>query len=196
MRSRYLLPVRSFCSRFYHHAAARPSTVQTRLSGSAVVNSRKSLSATAHVRRLSQEPKTFTRYTLPTSIRIERANDMTTGKLKRTRTAYIALGSNLGDRIAEIERACREMDTRGIRVKRTSSLWETEPMYYAEQDRFVNGTCEVSLVPFLSFFLGVGVEIRSQWSVDLQRSRLRRLWSHLNSWINSRISRTQWGGKS
>ncbi|KAF3767631.1 putative multifunctional folic acid synthesis protein [Cryphonectria parasitica EP155] len=70
---------------------------------------------------------------------------MATGKSKQktARTAYIALGSNLGDRIAEIERACREMDARGIRVKRTSSLWETEPMYYADQDRFVNGTCEV-----------------------------------------------------
>lgn len=68
---------------------------------------------------------------------------MATGVPKRARTAYIALGSNLGDRIAEIERACREMDARGIKVKRTSSLWETEPMYFTEQDRFVNGACEV-----------------------------------------------------
>lgn len=62
----------------------------------------------------------------------------------QTKTAYIALGSNLGDRISEIEKACNEMDRRGIRVKRTSSLWETEPMYVTEQDRFINGACEVS----------------------------------------------------
>lgn len=61
----------------------------------------------------------------------------------RKKIAYIALGSNLGDRFAEIERACREMDKRGIRVLRTSSLWETEPMYVLDQDRFVNGACEV-----------------------------------------------------
>ncbi|KAF4977595.1 hypothetical protein FZEAL_5909 [Fusarium zealandicum] len=61
----------------------------------------------------------------------------------RKRTAYIALGSNLGDRVAEIERACNEMDRRGIKVKRTSSLWETEPMYVTDQNRFVNGACEV-----------------------------------------------------
>ncbi|GAP87278.2 putative dihydropteroate synthase [Rosellinia necatrix] len=61
----------------------------------------------------------------------------------KPRTAYIALGSNLGDRVAMIEQACREMDVRGIRVKRTSSLWETEPMYVLDQDRFVNGACEV-----------------------------------------------------
>lgn len=35
------------------------------------------------------------------------------------------------------------MGRRGIQVKRTSSLWETEPMYVAEQDRFINGACEV-----------------------------------------------------
>ncbi|KAF4126674.1 2-amino-4-hydroxy-6-hydroxymethyldihydropteridine diphosphokinase / dihydropteroate synthase, partial [Geosmithia morbida] len=63
--------------------------------------------------------------------------------VKKTRTAYIALGSNLGDRVAEIERACSLMDERGIRVKRTSSLWETEPMYVEDQDRFINGACEV-----------------------------------------------------
>ncbi|KAI1298904.1 Dihydropteroate synthase [Xylaria venustula] len=61
----------------------------------------------------------------------------------RLRTAYIALGSNLGDRVAMIETACREMNARGIEVKRTSSLWETEPMYVLDQDRFVNGACEV-----------------------------------------------------
>ncbi|KAM3537360.1 hypothetical protein ARSEF1564_009721 [Beauveria bassiana] len=62
---------------------------------------------------------------------------------KRTTTAYIALGGNLGDRVAEIERACNEMDRRGIKVTRTSSLWETEPMYVTDQDRFLNGVCEV-----------------------------------------------------
>ncbi|AEO70793.1 d77d9c31-c144-45fb-b233-259670644fbf [Thermothielavioides terrestris] len=65
------------------------------------------------------------------------------GAAPRKRTAYIALGSNIGDRIGWIERACNEMDARGIRVKRTSSLWETEPMYVLDQDRFVNGACEV-----------------------------------------------------
>ena len=58
--------------------------------------------------------------------------------------AYIALGSNLGDRIGWIEKACNEMSARGIKVKRTSCLWETEPMYVVDQDSFVNGACEVS----------------------------------------------------
>lgn len=86
---------------------------------------------------------------------------------KMKRTAYIALGSNLGDRIGWIEKACTEMDLRGIRVKRTSSLWETEPMYVVEQDRFVNGACEVGCVSGYS----------SDGSRANEWARLRRIWS-------------------
>lgn len=57
--------------------------------------------------------------------------------------AYIALGSNIGDRIAMIERACAEMNRVGIKVKRTSSLFETAPMYVLDQEPFLNAACEV-----------------------------------------------------
>ncbi len=57
--------------------------------------------------------------------------------------AYIALGSNVGDRISMIESACREMDRRGISVIRTSALYETEAMYLPDQQSFINGVCEV-----------------------------------------------------
>lgn len=60
------------------------------------------------------------------------------------RTAYIALGSNLGDRLGWIEKACKQISLRGIKIKRTSSLWETEAMYIADQGNFLNGVCEVS----------------------------------------------------
>ena len=84
----------------------------------------------------------FKQYTFPS--KPNNAEKSQSTKMKRT--AYIALGSNLGDRIGWIEKACNEMDARGIRVKRTSSLWETEPMYVLDQDRFVNGACEVRLM--------------------------------------------------
>lgn len=58
--------------------------------------------------------------------------------------AYIALGSNLGDRQGMIESACLEMDRRNVHVRRTSPLYETKPMYYHNQDFFLNGVCEVS----------------------------------------------------
>jgi 7,8-dihydro-6-hydroxymethylpterin-pyrophosphokinase len=36
------------------------------------------------------------------------------------------------------------MEEQGIKILRTSCLWETDPMYVLEQDKFVNGVCEVS----------------------------------------------------
>lgn len=50
----------------------------------------------------------------------------------------------MGDRVAMIEQACKEMEAGGkIKVLRTSSLWETKAMYVVDQDMFVNGACEV-----------------------------------------------------
>ena len=63
---------------------------------------------------------------------------------KEPQLAYIAFGSNMGNRIDWIERACNEMTEQGIKILRTSSLWETDPMYVLDQDKFVNGVCEVS----------------------------------------------------
>lgn len=57
--------------------------------------------------------------------------------------AFIALGSNVGDRVEMIEKACLEMDRANIKVKRTSSLFETTPMYVLDQATFMNGVCEV-----------------------------------------------------
>ena len=57
--------------------------------------------------------------------------------------AYLALGSNLGNRVEMIESAVREMSERGLTVLRTSALYETKPMYLENQDPFINGVCEV-----------------------------------------------------
>lgn len=109
---------------------------------------------------------------------------------KRPRKAYIALGSNLGDRIAEIERACREMDARGITVSRTSSLWETEPMYVTDQDRFVNGACEVGQ-PRPSLPSQPPALLANR----LTRNRSRPPSSLLTSWTSSRTLRTPWAAR-
>ncbi|KAL9008960.1 MAG: hypothetical protein Q9173_005972, partial [Seirophora scorigena] len=57
--------------------------------------------------------------------------------------ALVALGSNLGDRVGMIEQACTEMQLRGLKVLRTSSLYESEPMYKTDQPSFVNGVCQI-----------------------------------------------------
>ncbi|KAI5205784.1 folic acid synthesis protein [Aureobasidium subglaciale] len=71
--------------------------------------------------------------------------DMSTGS-QGSRRAYIALGSNVGDRLDMIEKACLALDQEPeIKVTRTSSLYETEPMYVEDQARFLNGACEVGI---------------------------------------------------
>jgi 2-amino-4-hydroxy-6-hydroxymethyldihydropteridine diphosphokinase/dihydropteroate synthase len=65
-----------------------------------------------------------------------------------TNRAFIALGSNMGDRVAMIEQACKEMEASGlVKILQTSSLYETKAMYVLDQDNFVNGACEVSRNP-------------------------------------------------
>lgn len=64
---------------------------------------------------------------------------------KMERGVVVALGSNVGNRIEEIEKACRAIDADpDMRIVDTSFLYETKPMYVEDQERFVNGACEVS----------------------------------------------------
>ncbi len=57
-------------------------------------------------------------------------------------TAYIGLGSNIGDREASIRRAVELLAEAG-RVTAVSSLYVTEPVGYREQEDFVNAVAEI-----------------------------------------------------
>ncbi len=58
--------------------------------------------------------------------------------------SVVAFGSNMGDRVANIESALSRMRERGLRVLKLSSLYETKPMYYDDQDPFLNGVCQIT----------------------------------------------------
>ncbi len=58
-------------------------------------------------------------------------------------TAFLSLGSNLGDRAALLNEALNHLKTQGVRVIRRSSIHETEPQDYLDQPRFLNMTVEV-----------------------------------------------------
>jgi 2-amino-4-hydroxy-6-hydroxymethyldihydropteridine diphosphokinase len=62
---------------------------------------------------------------------------------------YLSLGSNLGDRAANLERAITAMPGAGVRVLRRSSLYETEPVDFLAQPWFLNCVveAETSLMP-------------------------------------------------
>ncbi|WP_400161841.1 2-amino-4-hydroxy-6-hydroxymethyldihydropteridine diphosphokinase [Brevibacillus sp. TJ4] len=56
-----------------------------------------------------------------------------------TVTAYLALGSNLGDRADQLKQAIRKLHARpGICIKRVSAIYETDPVGFVEQDAFLN----------------------------------------------------------
>jgi 2-amino-4-hydroxy-6-hydroxymethyldihydropteridine diphosphokinase len=56
--------------------------------------------------------------------------------------ACIAFGSNIGDREANINEALRILKQK-IKIIKTSSLYETKPMYLEKQDWFLNGVAIV-----------------------------------------------------
>ncbi len=73
-------------------------------------------------------------------------------------TAYIGLGSNLGDRMAMLRMAIQRLETLG-RISSVSSLYETEPVGYLEQPSFLNAVAvlDTALAPadLLGALLGI-----------------------------------------
>jgi 2-amino-4-hydroxy-6-hydroxymethyldihydropteridine diphosphokinase len=57
-------------------------------------------------------------------------------------TVYLALGSNVGEHEENLREAIRSLGDVGVRVKRVSSLYETEPVDYLEQEWFLNAALE------------------------------------------------------
>jgi 2-amino-4-hydroxy-6-hydroxymethyldihydropteridine diphosphokinase len=73
-------------------------------------------------------------------------------------TAFIGLGSNLGDRTATLRTAIQRLEALG-RITGISSLYETEPVGYLEQPSFLNAVValETALTPadLLRALLGI-----------------------------------------
>ncbi|MBT3267610.1 2-amino-4-hydroxy-6-hydroxymethyldihydropteridine diphosphokinase [Candidatus Poribacteria bacterium] len=61
------------------------------------------------------------------------------------RMAYVGLGSNVGDRLANLVAATEMLDGDGCRVTVASSVYETEPVGYADQDWFLNAVVGVGV---------------------------------------------------
>jgi len=57
-------------------------------------------------------------------------------------TVYIGIGSNLGDKEAHIKKAIARLGKKSS-IRRTSSLYKTEPVGYSEQDWFLNCVVEI-----------------------------------------------------
>jgi 2-amino-4-hydroxy-6-hydroxymethyldihydropteridine diphosphokinase len=67
-----------------------------------------------------------------------------------TKTVYLGLGSNLGDRARNLRRALEELEAPDLRILRASPVYETEPVEYTRQPWFLNqvAEAETELFPF------------------------------------------------
>ncbi len=74
-------------------------------------------------------------------------------------TVYLGLGSNLGDRQANLDKALEFLSQR-LRMGKVSSIYDTEPMGDSNQPRFLNLVCQAftRLEPSALLALAQGIE--------------------------------------
>ena len=86
-------------------------------------------------------------------------------------TVFLGLGSNLGDRGANVQQALTDLERWGVKVILSSSLYETEPVGNIDQPRFLNMTVKAStdrspedlLTVVLSIERSLGRVRRGKW---------------------------------
>jgi 2-amino-4-hydroxy-6-hydroxymethyldihydropteridine diphosphokinase len=87
-------------------------------------------------------------------------------------TVYLSLGTNMGDRLANLRMALARLQTLA-RLEEVSSLYETEPQGVSDQPLFLNAVCRVS--------------------TGLEPQALLRFLKNLEWEIGRRPSRQTWG---
>ena len=72
----------------------------------------------------------------------------------------IALGSNVGDTLANLKEAVSLLEREGCSVVKVSKFYQTEPWGYIDQDDFLNGVIliETNLAPFDLLDVTQGIE--------------------------------------
>jgi 2-amino-4-hydroxy-6-hydroxymethyldihydropteridine diphosphokinase len=84
-------------------------------------------------------------------------------------TIYLSLGANVGDRARNIARAIEALASRGVRVRRESLLYETEPVEMSSADWFLNCVVEAETA------LTPGELMRALLEIERSAGRERRV---------------------
>jgi 2-amino-4-hydroxy-6-hydroxymethyldihydropteridine diphosphokinase len=85
--------------------------------------------------------------------------------------AYLGLGSNLGERLSNLQRAVELLGERGVRVLRSSRVYETDPVGGPPQPEYLNAVVEAEtelsarglLEACLAVEVDLGRERRVRW---------------------------------
>jgi 2-amino-4-hydroxy-6-hydroxymethyldihydropteridine diphosphokinase len=82
------------------------------------------------------------------------------------KTVYFSLGSNVGDREANLRAATAALGDAGVRVTRVSLFYETEPVDFLEQAWFLNcaveGETELPALELLRALRGIELQMGSK----------------------------------
>ena len=108
--------------------------------------------------------------------------------------AAIALGSNLGDRFANVEYALRLLEDVSlggdqghsqdiVTIVNTSFLYETEPMYVLDQPKFVNCACLVSQTMIRKRYHRYNNEYYTQVETNMSPVPLLKLLKHIEATV-------------
>ncbi|KEI86262.1 2-amino-4-hydroxy-6-hydroxymethyldihydropteridine diphosphokinase [Clostridium botulinum] len=85
-------------------------------------------------------------------------------------TAYVAFGSNIGEKESYIKRALEKIEERGMKIIKVSPIYETEPYGVLDQDSFLNGVVKIETNLTPEDLIGELLNIEKQ----LDRVRERR----------------------
>lgn len=75
---------------------------------------------------------------------------------------YIGLGSNIGNREGNCRKAIRLLEENGLKVKKQSSMHETEPWGVKDQPKFINMAIEIETSKKPEDLLGILKNIENQ----------------------------------
>ena len=71
-----------------------------------------------------------------------------------TKIVYLGLGSNIGERERNLQRALEHLEAPDLRIVRASPIYETEPVEYTQQPWFLNQVVEAQTELFPMQLLG------------------------------------------
>jgi 2-amino-4-hydroxy-6-hydroxymethyldihydropteridine diphosphokinase len=87
----------------------------------------------------------------------------------RARSIYIGLGTNIGDREANLQEAIERIKGLDLEIVRASSIYETEPVGYQDQPWFLNQVIESNMTVGLAFsnakFIKATGDVRPQMAL-------------------------------
>jgi 2-amino-4-hydroxy-6-hydroxymethyldihydropteridine diphosphokinase len=87
---------------------------------------------------------------------------------------FLSLGTNLGDRVANLQNAIDALQSQRVQVVRSSSIYETEPQDLKEQPWFLNMAVECRTRLFPLQLLAVIARIERQMGRERKRDSLAK----------------------